>query len=93
MGQIACRFARVEPEPRPAITGGKPRIRHEDHDLRLEYYCSCRQRRARVSDQRRLLVNFPSVEPACESAALYDLIENEVAPRFYDYDHDGVPTR
>ncbi|MBM0127014.1 alpha-glucan family phosphorylase [Pimelobacter simplex] len=26
-----------------------------------------------------------------EAAALYDLIENEVAPRFYDHDHDGVP--
>ncbi|QDH10860.1 glycosyltransferase family 1 protein [Nocardioides dongxiaopingii] len=28
-----------------------------------------------------------------EAAALYDLIENEVAPRFYDLDADGVPTR
>jgi starch phosphorylase len=28
-----------------------------------------------------------------EAAALYDLIENEVTPRFYDLDHDGVPTR
>ncbi|WP_148612735.1 alpha-glucan family phosphorylase [Nocardioides rubriscoriae] len=28
-----------------------------------------------------------------EAAALYDLIENDVAPRFYDVDHDGVPTR
>ncbi len=28
-----------------------------------------------------------------EAAALYDLIENEVAPRFYDLDHDGVPAR
>jgi starch phosphorylase len=28
-----------------------------------------------------------------EAAALYDLIENEVAPRFYDVDADGVPTR
>jgi starch phosphorylase len=28
-----------------------------------------------------------------EAAALYDLIANEVAPRFYDVDHDGVPTR
>ncbi len=26
-----------------------------------------------------------------EAAALYDLIENDVAPRFYDTDHDGVP--
>ncbi|HEX6876066.1 MAG TPA: DUF3417 domain-containing protein, partial [Nocardioidaceae bacterium] len=25
--------------------------------------------------------------------ALYDLIENEVAPRFYDHDEDGVPIR
>jgi len=28
-----------------------------------------------------------------EADALYDLIENEVAPRFYDHDDDGVPTR
>jgi starch phosphorylase len=28
-----------------------------------------------------------------EAESLYDLIENEVAPRFYDVDHDGVPTR
>jgi starch phosphorylase len=28
-----------------------------------------------------------------EAHALYDLIENEVAPRFYDIDADGVPTR
>ncbi|GAA4114011.1 glycosyltransferase family 1 protein [Nocardioides fonticola] len=28
-----------------------------------------------------------------EAAALYDLIENEVAARFYDRDADGVPTR
>lgn len=26
-----------------------------------------------------------------EAAALYDLIESEVAPRFYDLDHEGVP--
>jgi starch phosphorylase len=28
-----------------------------------------------------------------EAAALYDLIENDVAPRFYDLDAEGVPTR
>jgi len=28
-----------------------------------------------------------------EAAALYDLIENDVAPRFYDTDVDGVPVR
>ena len=28
-----------------------------------------------------------------EARALYDLIENEVAPRFYDVDAEGVPTR
>jgi len=28
-----------------------------------------------------------------EAGALYDLIENEVAPRFYDHDGDGVPSR
>ena len=28
-----------------------------------------------------------------EATALYDLIEKDVAPRFYDVDHDGVPGR
>lgn len=28
-----------------------------------------------------------------EAAALYDLVANTVAPKFYDRDHDGVPTR
>jgi starch phosphorylase len=28
-----------------------------------------------------------------EATALYDLIENEVAPRFYDHDEEGVPVR
>jgi starch phosphorylase len=28
-----------------------------------------------------------------EADALYDLIENEVAPRFYDHDENGVPVR
>jgi len=28
-----------------------------------------------------------------EAAALYDLIENEVAPRFYDVDEEGLPLR
>lgn len=28
-----------------------------------------------------------------EADSLYDLIEHQVAPRFYDRDHDGVPTR
>jgi starch phosphorylase len=28
-----------------------------------------------------------------EAAALYDLIENEIAPTFYDTDENGVPTR
>jgi starch phosphorylase len=28
-----------------------------------------------------------------EALALYDLIENDVAPRFYDHDDEGVPTR
>src|SRR5690606_20537807 len=30
---------------------------------------------------------------ALEAAALYDLIEHQVAPRFYDRDRDGVPTK
>ncbi len=30
---------------------------------------------------------------ALEAAALYDLIEHQVAPRFYDRDSDGVPAR
>jgi starch phosphorylase len=28
-----------------------------------------------------------------EAQAMYDLIENQIAPRFYDRDYDGVPTR
>ncbi len=28
-----------------------------------------------------------------EAAALYEIIESEVAPRFYDVDHEGVPRR
>ena len=28
-----------------------------------------------------------------EAASMYDLIENQIAPRFYDRDYDGVPTR
>jgi glycogen phosphorylase len=30
---------------------------------------------------------------ALEAGALYDLIEHEIAPRFYDRDHEGVPVR
>lgn len=30
---------------------------------------------------------------ALEAASLYDLIEHQVAPRFYDRDRDGVPTK
>jgi starch phosphorylase len=30
---------------------------------------------------------------ALEAASLYDLIEHQVAPRFYDRDGDGVPTK
>jgi len=39
----------------------------------------------------------PGVDPEkrddLEAAALYDLIEHEIAPRFYDLDGDGVPVR
>jgi glycogen phosphorylase len=35
----------------------------------------------------------PNRRDDLEAASLYDLIENEIAPRFYDVDHDGVPTR
>ena len=38
-------------------------------------------------------VEDPDRRDDLESAALYDLIENEVAPRFYDHDDDGVPQR
>ncbi len=38
-------------------------------------------------------VDDPDRRDDLESAALYDLIENEVAPRFYDLDGDGVPQR
>ena len=38
-------------------------------------------------------VHDPDRRDDIEAAALYDLIENEVAPRFYDHDEDGVPIR
>ena len=38
-------------------------------------------------------VEDPDHRDDLEAAALYDLIENEVAPRFYDRDSDGVPGR
>ena len=38
-------------------------------------------------------VEDPDRRDDLEATALYDLIENEVAPRFYDTDGDGVPTR
>ena len=38
-------------------------------------------------------VDDPDRRDDIEASALYDLIENEVAPRFYDVDDDGVPTR
>jgi starch phosphorylase len=38
-------------------------------------------------------VEDPDLRDDLEAAALYDLIENEVAPRFYDLDETGVPTR
>ena len=38
-------------------------------------------------------VEDPDRRDDIEANALYDLIENEVAPKFYDVDADGVPTR
>ena len=38
-------------------------------------------------------VDDPDRRDDIEANALYDLIENEVAPKFYDVDGDGVPTR
>ena len=38
-------------------------------------------------------VEDPDHRDDLEATALYDLIENEVAPRFYDVDAEGVPTR
>jgi starch phosphorylase len=38
-------------------------------------------------------VEDPDRRDDLESAALYDLIENDVAPRFSDHDADGVPQR
>ncbi|WP_372728981.1 alpha-glucan family phosphorylase [Nocardioides sp.] len=38
-------------------------------------------------------VDDPDRRDDLEATALYDLIENEVAPRFYDIDSAGVPTR
>src|SRR4030095_13357027 len=38
-------------------------------------------------------VEDPERRDDLESAALSDPIENELAPRFYDHDADGVPQR
>jgi glycogen phosphorylase len=38
-------------------------------------------------------VDDPDHRDDIEAHALYDLIENEVAPRFYDEDEEGVPVR
>ncbi len=38
-------------------------------------------------------VDDPEHRDDLEAAALYDLIEREVAPRFYDHNGDGVPLR
>ena len=38
-------------------------------------------------------VEDPDRRDDLEANALYDLIENEVAPRFYDHDADGLPVR
>ncbi|MCW2780406.1 MAG: glycosyltransferase family 1 protein [Marmoricola sp.] len=38
-------------------------------------------------------VDDPDKRDDIEGSALYDLIENEVAARFYDLDHDGLPIR
>ncbi len=38
-------------------------------------------------------VEDPDRRDELEATALYDLIENEVAPRFYDLDEEGVPLR
>ncbi len=38
-------------------------------------------------------VEDPDRRDDLEATALYELIENEVAPRFYDHDADGVPPR
>jgi starch phosphorylase len=35
----------------------------------------------------------PDQRDAQEAAALYDLIENEIVPRFYERDANGLPTR
>lgn len=41
---------------------------------------------------RNRIDDDPEVQNAFDSEALYDLIENEIAPLFYTRDHDGVPT-
>jgi starch phosphorylase len=38
-------------------------------------------------------VGDPSVRDDLEAAALYDLLEREIAPRFYDRNREGVPVR
>ncbi|MEO7147554.1 MAG: alpha-glucan family phosphorylase [Terrimesophilobacter sp.] len=39
------------------------------------------------------IASDPEERDAFEAAAMYDLIEHQVAPRFYDRSADGVPTR
>ncbi|RNL63233.1 glycosyltransferase family 1 protein [Nocardioides marmoriginsengisoli] len=38
-------------------------------------------------------IDDPDARDAIEANALYELIENEVAPRFYDHDETGLPIR
>ncbi|HNI70408.1 MAG TPA: alpha-glucan family phosphorylase, partial [Marmoricola sp.] len=38
-------------------------------------------------------IDDPDLRDDIEANALYDLIENEVAPRFYDHDEHGLPIR
>ncbi len=38
-------------------------------------------------------IDDPDIRDDVEANALYDLIENEVAPRFYDHDEHGLPIR
>jgi len=42
---------------------------------------------------QQLDIDMRALELDLEATALYDLIENDIAPRFYDVDHDGVPLR
>jgi hypothetical protein len=48
-------------------------------------------KRQRLGHRRRRGIRRPEYQDEVESTALYDLLEHEIAPLFYDRGSDGVP--